>query len=540
MITTTWFLPSRVVRVVACAVALSPIAHAAAAQLSRDSSTAWLISAGSEGERYLRTLEVAGVVQPEHWSIRPFSLLEVRRLLPTSAPHAWAAHLAAFPGGQAWMRVIQPELSVVVNSHFPYGMNDGAVWAGRGVTTSGIAGVMLGLGPIEIVMAPHLYRAENWSVGIAPNGMTGPQVFADALSPESIDLPQRFGDRPYQRLDPGQSTVRLRVASLDVGVSTANEAWGPAIESPYLLGSNAAGFPHLFLGTDGPLDVGPLRASVRLIAGRLDQSPYAPASASARRYLTGAVVAIGVRQVPGLEIGASRVFQNAWADTGIRVSDILSQLLKNPFKVRLSTRLGTDGSEPDNQLASVFARWNVPGAGLELYGEIGREDNAYDTRDLLVEPDRDMSFSLGFQRVWNRADRGLVALRGEVLNSAASHLTVIRPQAPLYTHTPVTQGHTQLGQLLGAPGGYGGGAGMVAVEWLTARGRRTIAWRRLVRVPVELTAPRDVINAISIDWLVFRPRIDIAPEATLAYNQNRNSSSDALNFRAAMTGRFHW
>jgi hypothetical protein len=236
----------------------------------------------------------------------------------------------------------------------------------------------------------------------------------------------------------------------------------------------------------------------------------------------------------------ARVFENAWPDSGLRVTSILSQLLKNPFKVRLSAELGGDGTEADNQIASAFVRWNVPDAGLELYGEFGREDNAYDTRDLLVEPDRDAAYSLGMQRVWKRSDGSMLVLRGEVLNSAPSHLARTRPVGPPYVHTPIAQGHTQLGQLLGAPGAFAGGAGMVAVDWYTPTGRRSITWRRTLHEPVLFPTPRDVVHAVTVDWMTFRPRIDLAPEATLAYNVNRFRVGDALNVRGAVTARLHW
>jgi hypothetical protein len=249
---------------------------------------------------------------------------------------------------------------------------------------------------------------------------------------------------------------------------------------------------------------------------------------------------LGIHQIPGLEIGGTRVFQNAWPDSGLDVGNVLSELFKNPFKSRLSVQLGGDGTEPDNQIASAFARWNVPGTGLELYGELGREDNAYDLRDVLVEPDRDASYSLGFQRAWQRTDGSLLLLRGEVLNSAPSHLARTRPSGPPYVHTALTQGHTQLGQVLGSPAVYGGGAGMVAVEWLTPTGRKTITWRRMLREPLLYPTPKDVVHALTVDWLLFRPRVDLAPEATLAYNVNRYSMGDVWNLRAALTGRFHW
>ena len=151
-----------------------------------------------------------------------------------------------------------------------------------------------------------------------------------------------------------------------------------------------------------------------------------------------------------------------------------------------------------------------------------------------------MSYSLGFQRVWKRGNGNLLAVRAEVLNSSASHLALIRLPAPPYIHEPVRQGHTQLGQVLGAPGAYGGGASVIAVEWLTSTGRRTITWRKTLREPTAYATPKDVVHAVTVDWLMFRRRVDLAPEATLAYNLNRDGAGNALNLRAALTGRMHW
>ena len=511
----------------------------ASAQLARDSSTTWSTGAGAESERYLRILQVAGAVPGTHWSIRPLSAHKARSLVPAAA-HPWTAQLSASSAGRIWVRAIQPELGGIFNSGFPYGLNDGAVWAGRGPTLTAVAGVEGAVGPLEFTLAPQLFRAENWSFDLAPTGQTGPGAFADPIYPNSIDLPQRFGDGAYQRLDPGQSRVQLRLVGLVGGVSTGNEEWGPAVYSPFLLGTNAAGFAHAFVGTDGPVELGPLQLSARIIAGRLDQSAFAPVSLSERRLLTGVVAVLGLDQLPGLEVGGARVFHDAWPDDGLNAGDLISQLLKNPFKARLTAQIGGDGSEPDNQLASLFFRWNVPRARLELYGEVGREDNAFDMRDFLVEPDRDMSFSLGMQRVWARQDGSLLALRAEVLNSAASHLALTRPAGPPYVHTPIAQGHTQRGQVLGAPGAYGGGAGIVAVDWLTAAGRRTITWRRMHREPVAADMKKNVVHAVTIDWLMFRQRVDLLPEATVAYELNRLPGGDALNLRLALTGRLHW
>jgi hypothetical protein len=513
----------------------------ASGQLVRDSSSAWLTSAGSEAERYLRALQVAGEVPVLQWSSRPFSLRQLPSLAAIDSAHPWARSLREANGGAVWLRPIQPELGGVYNTTFPYGFNDGPVWAGRGLTTVAAAGIEGELGQLEITIAPQLFRAENASFPLAPTGVNGPNRFADPVYGQAIDLPQRFGDHAYQRLDPGQSSLRLHVTGLALGISTANEAWGPAVESPFLLGNNAAGFGHLFFGTDGPIRFGPVIASGRLIAGRLDQSNFSAVTQNQRRYLTGTVLVFGLQSLPGLEIGLGRVFENVWPDSGLTVGDILRPLVKNPLKGRLAAKIGNGGNEPDNQLASIFGRWVLPKSGIEVYGELGREDNSFDTRDLILEPDHEMSYMLGFQRVWLKPGGELLALRGEILNTMVSHLAAVRSESPPYVHDPIRQGYTQIGQVLGAPAGFGGGSSSIALDWFHSGGRRTITWRRWHREPSTYVGePPDIVHDVSVDWLLFRRHIDVAPEATLSYELNRPAGGDALNLRFGLAGKAHW
>jgi hypothetical protein len=527
---------------IGAAIALVLLPCASFAQIARDSSVDWLVSAGSEGERYLRVLQVAGLAPETQWSVRPFSSHALRRIAPADTGHPWAAQFKLRGAiGSAGVQFIQPELIGILNSTFPYGYNDGPIWAGRGLTVAATAGVRGNVGPLSFVLAPQLFRAQNASFPLAPNGRTGPQRFGDANSP-GIDLPQRFGDGAYQRVDPGQSSVALSLLGLTVGASTANEFWGPAVESPFLLGNNAAGFVHAFAGTDGPLDLGPLRLNLRLIAGRLDQSPYSyAAAADSRRYISGIVVAVGVRQVPGLEIGGGRLFENIWPDTGFGFGDVVRPLFQNLLKSQLNSKFGNAGDRPDNQLASIFARWAFPQSGVEVYGEYGREDNAWDTRDLLLEPDHDVTYLFGFSRVWKRPGARLLVVRGEVFNSLVTHLDHVRVQTPAYEHSPIVQGHTQLGQILGAPSGYGGGGATVAIDVYSCDRRVSFVWRRAMREPpVAGSGIHDVTHALSVDGVFFRSAVDLAPEATIVVNPARNGGSRVFDARLGLVARAHW
>jgi hypothetical protein len=108
----------------------------------------------------------------------------------------------------------------------------------------------------------------------------------------------------------------------------------------------------------------------------------------------------------------------------------------------------------DNQLFSAFFSFRSTHAGLEIYGELGKNDRNVDMRDLAVEPENNSAWLLGFFKVFgldsSRSDFWTV--RTEVGDGRVSELQALgRGQSTFYQHSPITQGHTELGQLLGTP-----------------------------------------------------------------------------------------
>ncbi|HEX2081153.1 MAG TPA: capsule assembly Wzi family protein [Longimicrobium sp.] len=503
------------------------------------------LGAGSEVETYLRTLQLVGAVPLHPWSVRSLSPRQARELAPAGA-HPWsrvyrpaerAARVAAVPAG----------VSAAYNSAFPYGMNDGPVWSGRGLTASASAGVALRAGALSVQVAPVAFWAENRAFELMPTGGDGRLAFADPLTPDRIDLPQRFGDGAYRRVDPGESFARVDVGRVAAGFSTAAQQWGPAVHQPIVLGPNAGGFPHVFLGTAAPLDVYVGSLSGRIVWGELSQSPWSVVEGhGSRRFVTAAVAAFTPRGIPGLEIGGVRLFQGAWPRGGLGVRDF-AQLFQAFEKADLPESDSGQGANysPDNQLASVFVRWVLPSAGLEVYGEFGREDHSWDLLDFYLEPDHQSAYSLGVRKAW-RAGGGVWLARGELLNSQPSHLLEARKQPPFYQHNGTRQGHTHHGQLLGAPFGHGGGGSVVGVDRYHPGGRLSLEWVRgrvaqdweYDSAGVAAARATDVVHALSLDGLLLRRRVDVTWGASAVFNLNRHFARDELNLNARLGMRF--
>lgn len=538
--------PLRWLRALAVLPPLLLFAPPAASQAQEPAGTLGEVTSGSEIERYLRTLQVAGKSPRYPWSIRGFSVAETDRLAPRDSVHPWSDRYELRAGDGVQLHLHPVQTRTVFNSAFPHGGGDGAVWAGRGLTTAVEAGMTARYRWLTLTFAPVAFRAENASFDLSEHVLSAEVPYADWRRPTQIDLPQRFGEGAYTRVDPGQSTLRVDVAGLTAGVSTANQYWGPANDYPLMQGNNAPGFLHGFAGTSRPVNLWIGRFHARAFWGRLYQSAFSPISPdSSVRFGTGVVGVFTPRGVPGLELGASRFFHMIWPAGGIGGEEVFKPL-ETFFKVNLynvivdGDTIESQESVAANQLASLFGRWVFPESGLELYGELATEDHRHNLRDWFLEPDHNVAYTLGFRKVWMRDERRLWAFRGEHLTGEPSHLERTRLQSPFYVHSWTRQGHTNRGQILGTPAAYGGAASTLAADYYHPGGRLTGFWKRAVRqeqgrfLQTGEIESLDVMQSLGAEALVFSGRWEIFGGLEGVYNFNRNFESDVANLSAAL------
>lgn len=493
---------------------------------------------GSEIEDYLRNLQVVGEVGAYPWSVRAFSPREVGRLAPAGADHPWAGRysLRGDTAGGLRLRTVRPRVQVLYNSRFPHGINDGPIWAGRGLTTAVEGGIAAEWGVVSLTVAPLAFVAQNAAFDLLDHGDAVSPPQADGAFPRFIDRPQRFGDGRYVVVDPGQSTLRLDVRGVAAGVSTANQHWGPATDHAPLLGNNAAGFPHLFLGTGHPANLWAGRLHGKLVWGTLRQSGWTAPNNSPRRFLSAAVATFVPRGAPGLEIGGARLFHANWRAGAPGVADFLK-----PFEGLLKVRLPGDNlgdvGDAENQIASVFFRWVLPRSGFELWGEFAREDHSYDLRDILLEPEHNSAYLLGARKVWRGRGGSITALRAEVVDARVTHLVQVRLQSPFYIHSDVRQGHTHAGQILGSPAVHGGMGSRLVLDRYDRSGRWSFDASRSLedasgtqRELADTSFGTSSTQSLGVERLHFARGFEIGARAAAVYQVNRRfTGSDAFN-----------
>lgn len=447
---------------------------------------------GSPREDYLRLLQLTGAAQPTSWMVRPVDG-QTRLTRADRSTNPWSAsmHLpdSVLRAGKHVALYDLVERSVY-NSAWPSGGNDGALWAGRGLSSAIDGGAELRLGLAHLTIAPTLLYSQNAGFALAPVTRPGFTLFANPDYPWGVDLPQRMGGSSVARLDPGQTALRVSALGVSLGASTENQWWGPGIYNSILMSNNAGGFPHLYVGSAHPINVGIGWASGVWEIGRLTssgESTISPDTLGDRRWLNGAGVIFSPRFAPTLYVAAYRLFYKYLPPSGFGARDVLD-LFQPLDKSGLNHGQNVLGDAAD-QMLNVAARWVFPNAGVELYGEWARNDHSWDMRDFILNPDHAAGLLVGLQKVFVN-ESGFVRVGVETIDLPTHAVGEIREVPIWYVHGEVVEGYTQRGQLIGAAIGPVGSAQYLTVDAFRPWGRIG-GLLALVRHPDENLAAAD-------------------------------------------------
>jgi hypothetical protein len=393
------------------------------------------VRVGSEEERYLRALSLLGDIDGLNWSVRP-AVTRRELVALTALPGPWAIDTAVRRLG-----VRGVDLDVSANSDRPSWWPDGPAWSGRGVSARAVPTFAADAGAFEVRVAPMFWWAENRAFPLVPT--TGPYPWSDAATPITVDLPQRFGRGPLARLDPGESSVALRWGKARFALTSAAARIGPGGDHVLVLQSDHGGIPRVEFGIPEGVRTPIGTFGAQLGWGRSAHTAWAPARTTGALYSSYSVFTWRPALVRDrLEFGLMRLIHRDWA--GLSARDLLV-----PFGSVHYAKWAGGQRAADNQIASFFTKLRVPEAGLEFFGEFGRNDRSRDLRELLVEPEHNAVWLLGAQRAWRDRHDRLWALNVTGVGGYISPIDPFRGQAFFYEHSPLFQGHTLRGQLLG-------------------------------------------------------------------------------------------
>lgn len=426
-----------------------------------------MLPVGDALEDYERVMQLVDSEKLDGFNLRPVPA-------PSSLRGPWAPHVRRYLSSveRQDIRVSSPAIDLGWASSRPAGTNDGFLWQGRGGTSRAIFGIYGRIYGLSAAFRPEFAYVQNRAFNAGPGNST--QYFGRA----TIDAPRRFGNKPIRLVHPGQSFIELAAFGVGVGVSTRNMWWGPALHNAIVMSNNGPGFGHAYLGTSRPVDAGIAHVQGKWFWGDLHESKFFEDDRSSeRRHITGIVLEVQPHFIPGLYVGATRVFVQAKDENDGRDHFLIFQ---NFFKKYLEDEHDRFGFDENDQILSVFGRWVFPKSGFEFYGEYGVGDHSSDLRDAVVQFKHASGYTVGLQKVFAigpkllRANAELTRLeapKSDILRVAGDAPGYSASPTAFYVNTIVRQGYTHKGQIIGAGIGPGSNSQYVGVDLFTTWGR---------------------------------------------------------------------
>ncbi|WP_449437247.1 capsule assembly Wzi family protein [Pedobacter steynii] len=387
--------------------------------------------------------------------------------------------------GKAAIYALPVEWRQQINTHHPYGWNDGAMIPNKGYQTLMSAGVYAKWGPLSVQLRPEFVYADNEK--FTQLYETRNAVDFQAAYPRfynNIDMPDRFGTKDYAKFNWGQSSIRLNFGPISAGVSNENLWWGPGVRNSLLMSNNAPGFKHITINTIKPINTPIGSFETQMIGGRLEKSGVAIPNGSLFtekpddwRYISGIAFSYQPKWVPGLFLGFDRAFIIYHKDLGNSIGDyipLFSSALKNKFGDSSSN---TEDPIPRDQYISMFARWLWPESHAEFYFQYARTDHSYNLRDFLAEPEHSRAYIAGIRKLipLRRASDEFIQVGAEFTQIEVPGVKTVRAEGYFYTHTRVKAGYTNVGQVLGA--GIGPGSNLQSIDVAWVKGLKKIGFQ---------------------------------------------------------------
>lgn len=366
------------------------------------------------------------------------------------------------------LSIIAPELFNSYNSKYPHGINDGALWQGRGYNTRLRSGISYLSEYFSITLAPEVLYMQNREFPLMPSAAESRYGYIS----NGIDNPQRFGDDSIRKFNRGETDVRLNIGKFTLGVSNENVKIGPASVNPLLLSGNASGFPHIDMGIrKWKTPIGQIEG--RLLWGLLEESDYFD-SDSGNNYRYFNVMSLAYSPVfwPEFTAGFARTIM---CNSG----DFQYQVLDNLFNPLMDPSLGYDKND---QKASVFFDFNLTDYFLKLYAECAYEDHLVG-RGILLIPGHTLAYTFGLKKGFQIYKDHYLSLNFELteLQQSRSYEITMGVGGGWYRHHIVTQGHTENGQILGAGIGTGANSQYMSLDYYNKHGMVGISMTRLGR-----------------------------------------------------------
>ncbi len=379
-----------------------------------------------------------------------------------------------------------PEWYNSFNTASPYGQNDGALWQGKGYNTSLTGGARIEAYGFEATIKPQLCFSQNLDFELMPlNDRHTHKSSEFVYFWGNIDLPQRFGDKPFWTFNWGDSEIRYTWKKFTVGFGNQSPWLGPAWLNGMLGSNNAPAYTKFDFGIRKTTihfphfgwDLGDFEA--RVWTGKLNESDYYDDdSSNDSNMIHGLAFSYSPPFFRNLIFNFNRVVLYKWDVSNIFYLDKLFSFDGNN---------GTSSGNDEDQKYSVSMDLVFPSVGFEMYVEVGKDDFSksffYDLtlEETSINPFHTVCYTIGAKKTFTISRKNKI--RGSIIFEHSSFemsqdFQLQWPYFGYYSHGFISQGYTNRGQIIGAGSGYSGNTQYLGINLYYPKGSTTLFFHR--------------------------------------------------------------
>lgn len=425
----------------------------------------------------------------------------------------------AFANGKGVFQVLPFSWMQQFNSNHPYGWNDGPMISAKGYQTLMSGGFFIKYGILSIQFKPEfVYAANPAFVGYAQLHPDDASITNYYAYHNLIDNPEYYGAPNYNKFFAGQSNLSLTLGGFSLALSTENLWWGPGIYNALILTNNAPGFAHITFNTVKPINIGIGYLELQLFSGKLVGSGLPPLTTTTLsngtsvyvpkendwRYFTGLNINYHPKWLPGFTLGLIRTFDSYERDTK-GFSGYFPFFTPYSKNATSGNDSGIGDPFPRDQYTSFYARWLFQKAQAEIYFEYSLNDNSYNLTDFIQSPEHSRAYIFGFRKMvaLNAHKDQHIMFSGEIDQLSQSPDRIVRQASGYYIHGQVTDGQTNLGQVLGAGTGSGGNLQTAEIDWVSGLKKVGVQFQRYEHDVDFYQTDIDDLNGNSRNWVDF-------------------------------------
>jgi len=374
-----------------------------------------------------------------------------------------------------------------ITTRYPYGWNDGAFSLSKGYQFLVGGGIYFQWHKLKIQLRPEYVQTAT--------GNYETNAYWGTVTPSS------------KKIMPGQSNIRFDLGPFTIGASTENMWWGPGIYNSMLMNNNAPGFLHYSINSNRPIITAIGSIQLQLQAGFLQKDSnqgyenkrlHTAILDNNKRYYNSISISYQPKFLKNVYLGLTRTFQNYTRLQSSNNNGFVYNYV--PVFVAFFKKTYSDDTVKRDQVASVSAKWILPKEKVEIYFEFGFNDAKQNFRDLMMDMAHSSGYVWGFKKLKYLNNTQYINLNVEIARLAQTTSYLHRNAGNWYEHGGISEGYTNLNQIMGGGSGFGNNMQALALGYNSGWNKVGIIFQHILQNPYDLVAGINEVGIRSIKW----------------------------------------